>query len=34
MLDEGEAGMKLSVWRLDGQMPVMEAGGAPAAGKP
>ncbi len=34
MLDEGEAGMKLSVWRLDGQMPVMEAGGAPATGKP
>jgi WD40 repeat protein len=34
-LDEGEAGLKLSVWRLDGEKPVMEDGPqTPAAGRP
>jgi hypothetical protein len=35
MLDDGEAGMKLSVWRLDGQVPETEAGSPrPASGSP
>ena len=34
MLDDGDAGMKLSVWRLDGGMPATEAGGPPAAASP
>ncbi len=33
MLDEGDAGLKLSVWRLDGQKPGPESGGPPAAGR-
>ena len=34
MLDGGETGMKLSVWRLDGQKPVTEPGPAPPATGP
>jgi WD40 repeat protein len=35
MLDEGDAGKKLSVWRLDGAQPVTEPGPQPpAAGRP
>jgi RNA polymerase sigma factor (sigma-70 family) len=33
MLDDGDSGMKLSVWRLDGEKPVTEAG-PPAAVQP
>jgi RNA polymerase sigma factor (sigma-70 family) len=34
MIDDGEAGLKLSVWRLDGQKPAAEAGpSAPASGR-
>ena len=31
MLDDGDAGMKLSVWRLDGEKPVTEPGPPPPA---
>jgi RNA polymerase sigma factor (sigma-70 family) len=31
MFDEGDSGIKLSVWRLDGQMPVAEEGTTPPA---
>jgi WD40 repeat protein len=31
MLDDGDAGLKLSVWRLDGKKPVTEEGPAPPA---
>jgi RNA polymerase sigma factor (sigma-70 family) len=34
MLDDGDSGMKLSVWRLDGEKPVTEPGGPPAAVPP
>ena len=34
MLDDGDAGRKLSVWRLDGEKPVTEAGTAPPAAGP
>jgi hypothetical protein len=34
MLDGGDSGMKLSVWRLDGEKPVTEPAGPPAAGPP
>jgi WD40 repeat protein len=32
--DAGDSGMKLSVWRLDGEKPVLEPVGPPAAGPP
>lgn len=31
MLDEGDSGMKLNVWRLDGEKPVKETGASPPA---
>jgi hypothetical protein len=35
MFDDGDAGMKLGVWRLDGEKPVTEPDGAPpASGRP
>jgi len=34
MLDDGESGMKLSVWRLDGEKPVTESVPPPAAVRP
>ena len=34
MLDDGDAGMKLSVWRLDGEKPVTEPVTPPAAVRP
>jgi len=34
MLDDGESGMKLSVWRLDGEKPVTEPVPPPAAVRP
>jgi RNA polymerase sigma factor (sigma-70 family) len=34
MLDDGDAGMKLSVWRLDGEKPVTEPASPPASGRP
>ena len=35
MLDDGDAGMKLSVWRLDGEKPVTEpVPQPPAAARP
>ena len=34
MLDDGDSGRKLSVWRLDGEKPVPEAAAAPPAARP
>jgi WD40 repeat protein len=34
VLDDGESGLKLSVWRLDGEEPMTEPAAPPAAGRP
>ncbi len=34
MLDDGDSGLKLSVWRLDGEKPVTEPGSRPPAAVP
>ena len=34
VLDEGDSGRKLSVWRLDGEKPGTDLPGPPAAGPP
>jgi hypothetical protein len=34
MLDDGDAGMKLAVWRLDGEKPAAEPATPPASNRP
>jgi hypothetical protein len=34
MIDDGDDGMKLVVWRLDGEKPVTEPAAPPASGRP